>query len=155
MTHDPQAARAARIIQNRLADARRISTNSRDPSTRTGCILTGPDDEIVASGYNRLPPGTDYDAGMTRDQRLALTVHAEINALICCSRAPRAAFVWPWPPCQPCTAALLLAGVRLIVAPAPTPEQAARWADSWSAAKAIAAAADCRWLEVGEAACPA
>lgn len=118
-----------------LALATLVAGWSKDPSTKTGCVIVRPDRTIASLGYNGFPRGVadDPDRLADRPTKYAMTVHAEVNAIVA-AREPLtgcSAYVHPWPPCAPCTAAVIQAGVVRIVAPEPTPEQRERWGDSF------------------------
>ena len=63
--------------------ARHYAGWSNDPSTQVGCVIAR-DKEQLSQGYNGFPAGiADTDARLAdRDTRLALTLHAEHNALL-------------------------------------------------------------------------
>lgn len=98
---------------------------SKDPSTKVGAIIVGPDKDIMGSGYNGLPRGiADTDERLSdRDAKLRLTVHAEINACIDASHhrigirrfcgtmyitaTDKDGAVWGGPPCVRCLVEML------------------------------------------------
>lgn len=132
-----------------LEQAQIIARVSTDPSTQTGCVILY-NGRLIASGYNRIAIGLPRLAERTREERLARTVHAEANALLRAgTRAQGAsAYVWPWPPCAPCALLLIHAGIRRVVAPAPTLEQRERWGQSWADAARLYAEAGVDFVEV-------
>lgn len=133
-----------------LALASAIAALSDDPSTRTGCALVRPSGTVVECGYNQPPVGVLVTPAMPRPERLARTVHAEVAALLRAGLAAHGttAYVWPWPPCAPCAAALALAGVARVVAPSPAPGDAARWGAQWNQARRLLAEAGVELLEL-------
>ena len=107
---------------------------SRDPSTKVGCVIAYGNVQL-GQGFNGFPPGiADDDARLQdRDTRLALTIHAEQNALAGLPRGlgmGATLYVWPFPPCAPCAARIIQAGIVRVMAPEPAPELAERWRDS-------------------------
>lgn len=101
--------------------ARHYAGWSNDPSTQVGCVIAR-DKEQLSQGYNGFPAGiADTDARLAdRDTRLALTLHAEQNSLlrIGARRAQGASlYVWPFPPCHACAAAIVQAGIARVVIP--------------------------------------
>ncbi len=38
-----------------------VSTKSKDPSTKVGCVIVGPDNEIRSTGFNGFPRGVDEE----------------------------------------------------------------------------------------------
>jgi dCMP deaminase len=62
--------------------AQEVATWSKDPDHQVGAILTL-DRRIVSTGFNGFPIGVPdrYD-GITKEEKLALTIHAEHNAIL-------------------------------------------------------------------------
>ena len=103
--------------------ATHISEWSKDPSTKVGCVVVGPDREIRSTGFNGFPRGIqDSDERLTnRDLKYPLICHAEENAIMHAARIGLAlkgctAYV-TWPPCTRCARSLIQAGVSEIVIP--------------------------------------
>lgn len=115
--------------ENRVSDwdtyfmniAHLVATRSKDRSTKVGCVIVGPNNEIRSTGYNSFPRGID-DANEERHQRpekYAWTEHAERNAIYNAARhgTPTEgcrAFL-PWFPCMDCARALVQAGIKEVV----------------------------------------
>lgn len=61
---------------------------SKDPSTRVGSVIIGPDREILSAGFNGFPRGIadTHERLHDRDMKLKLVVHAEMNALLAAAR---------------------------------------------------------------------
>ena len=89
-----------------------IASWSKDPKQQVGCVLTDERNRIVATGYNGLSSGIDE---YNEEDRLALTLHAEENAIFTSNRNFHTAYVWPYLPCSLCAARLAQAGVQRIV----------------------------------------
>ena len=103
--------------------ATHISEWSKDPSTKVGCVVVGPDREIRSTGFNGFPRGIlDSDDRLTdRDLKYPLICHAEENAIMHAARIGLAlkgctAYV-TWPPCTRCARSLIQAGISEIVIP--------------------------------------
>lgn len=107
--------------------AEQIAEWSQDPSTRVGCVITR-DKHVVSEGYNGFPPGIEDDERLhDRDAKLAITLHAELNAIIHAGRSLRGATAYTTlVPCSQCAAALIAAGVVRVVARKPEPTAAER-----------------------------
>ena len=104
--------------------AKHISSWSKDPSTKVGCIIVGSDREIRSTGFNGFPRGIeDSEERLTnREFKYPFICHAEENAIMHAARIGVSlkdctAFV-TWPPCTRCTRSLIQAGVREVVYPA-------------------------------------
>ena len=105
--------------------AREIASWSKDPKKKVGCVLTDEYNRIVSTGMNGPPAHvdlTDFDD----EDRLAITIHAEVNALLQKNRDFVTAYVWPVMPCSQCMAALVQAGVQRVVS-VDTPSPKWRW----------------------------
>ena len=103
--------------------AKHISEWSKDPSTKVGCIVVGPDREIRSTGFNGLPRGIeDNDERLNnREIKYPLICHAEENAIMHAARIGISlkdctAYV-TWPPCTRCARSLVQAGVSTIIYP--------------------------------------
>ena len=60
-----------------------ISSWSKDPSTKIGCVIVGPDNEIRSTGYNGLPRGMNDSVPEreVRPYKYKWYEHAERNAI--------------------------------------------------------------------------
>lgn len=97
------------------------------------------DRRILATGYNGFPVNLSDSLSLYNDRafKLAATVHAETNALFNAARngantEGSTAYV-TFHPCSQCAAALIQAGVKLVVCPNPAfaPE---RWREAFTVA---------------------
>lgn len=104
---------------------------SKDPSTQVGCVIVGPYNEILSAGFNGFPRGIKDSPERLNDRetKLALVVHAEMNAVLAAARTgirlmgstmylsatDSSGLVWGGPPCTRCAVEIIQAGVRLIV----------------------------------------
>jgi dCMP deaminase len=113
-----------------------ISSWSKDPSTKVGCVVVGEDREIRSTGFNGFPRGISdtMERLEDRSQKYPLICHAEENAIMHAARIGVSlkgcvAYV-TWPPCCRCARSLIQAGVTEIIYPegCTIPE---RWADDF------------------------
>lgn len=104
---------------------------SKDPSTRVGSVIVGPDREILSGGFNGFPRGiADTQERLTnRETKLKLIVHAEMNALLAAARTGMrlkgctlylcatddSGLIWGGPPCTRCTVEIIQVGISEIV----------------------------------------
>lgn len=97
----------------------RLSQRSKDPSTKIGCVIVGPDREIRSMGYNGLPKGVeDRPERMERPAKYLWTSHAEENAVAQAARVGVSlkgctAYVTHFP-CSRCARSLIQAGVSAV-----------------------------------------
>ena len=105
--------------------ARHIASWSKDASTKCGCVLTGPNNEIRSTGYNGLPRNVDlYDDEaivVQRPEKYFWFEHAERNAIYNAARMGISldgctAYV-TGPVCADCGRGLIQAGIKNIYIP--------------------------------------
>lgn len=103
-----------------LGLAERFARRSKDPSTKVGCVIVGPDREVRSMGYNGLPRGVeDLAERMERPAKYLWTSHAEENAVAQAARIGVSlkgctAYVTHFP-CARCARALIQAGITEII----------------------------------------
>jgi len=97
--------------------ASQISTFSKDPSTKVGCVLVK-DRRIISTGYNGFPRNIsdNFERLMDREKKYEITVHAEINAVTTAalhgvSTEGCSAYI-TFSPCSRCAAVLINAGIK-------------------------------------------
>ncbi len=133
--------------------AKHISSWSKDPSTKVGCIIVGSDREIRSTGFNGFPRGIeDSEERLTnREFKYPFICHAEENAIMHAARIGVSlkdctAFV-TWPPCTRCTRSLIQAGVREVVYPSGL-EIPERWRDDFEMGQQMFFEADVKVRDV-------
>lgn len=99
--------------------AAEVSTWSKDPSTKVGCILVR-NKTVVSTGYNGLPRSVSdsFERLNDREIKYATTVHAEQNAVISAaangsSTVDCNAYV-TFHPCAHCASVLINAGIKAV-----------------------------------------
>jgi dCMP deaminase len=103
-----------------MAAAELTAANSKDRSTKTGCVIVSPDHIIRAVGYNSFPAGVhDLDDRHERPEKYFWTEHAERNAIYDAAKRGVSldgctAYI-NWYPCMDCGRALVQSGVTAIV----------------------------------------
>lgn len=99
--------------------AKTASLRSKDPSTKVGCALMDAEGRIVGLGYNGIPRGLSDSEWMEgdRDTKLAVTIHAEVNAILNATGKAKGctAYVYPLPICSHCASVLAQSGVTRVV----------------------------------------
>jgi dCMP deaminase len=103
---------------------------SKDPSTKVGAVIVGPDREIRSAGFNGFPRGIEdtHERLHNREIKYSLVVHGEMNAVLAAARvgtpikgctmymaAMTGDRVWGSAPCTRCTVELIQAGISEIV----------------------------------------
>jgi len=105
--------------------AQRVSEESKDRSTKVGCVIVSPDNTILSTGWNGFPRGVDDndEAKHERPAKYDWTEHAERNAIFNAAREgiqlknATAYLNWEPYPCVPCMRALHQSGIVRIVGP--------------------------------------
>jgi len=99
--------------------AEHIAGWRKDPSTKVGCVIVGPDKEIRSTGFNGFPRGIKDDPRRleNRDEKYPLICHAEENAILQVARVGGASLrdCWvyiTWPPCTRCARSIVQAGIK-------------------------------------------
>lgn len=118
--------------------AREVGSWSHDPGTKVGCVLVL-EKRILSVGFNGFPQNLSDSLELYKDReyKLAVTVHAEANAILNAAKnGAKTQFCTAYvtfPPCSQCAAALIQAGVAKVVCPDPAnaPE---RWKVSFKLA---------------------
>jgi dCMP deaminase len=102
-----------------LTMARHVSTMSKDPSSKVGCVIAGTDNRLISTGYNGLPKKIlDRDEYLTnRDIKLKIILHAEENAFNFATREldGYTVYTWPFQPCAHCTSLIIQNGIIKVV----------------------------------------
>jgi dCMP deaminase len=125
---------------------------SRDPETRVGAIIVGPDGEVRSMGYNRFPAGIAETPERlnNREVKLSLMVHAELVAIVNAARVGIAlqgctlyfaqtddsGLVWGGVPCTRCTDHILMSGVAEVIS-YPTKPAPSKWHGDWKVARSL------------------
>jgi dCMP deaminase len=99
--------------------AAHVATWSKDPSTQVGAVIVRPDKTIASIGFNGFPRGVIDSAHRLdhRETKYALTVHAELNAILAAHENVSGCtlYVVPLHPCSNCAGAIVQAGIRKVV----------------------------------------
>jgi len=117
-----------------------VSSWSKDPSTKVGCVIADSDHAQLSEGFNGFPRGiADNDRLHVREMKYRLIVHAEANAIAAAARNGHSlkgatAYV-TFSPCPQCAALLIQAGiVRVVTIAGATP---AHWLAECEIAQAM------------------
>ncbi len=136
---------------------------SKDPNTRVGAVIVGPDSEIRSTVFNGFPRGiADTTERLSdRDVKLKLVVHAEMNAILNAARfgAPlkgcwlylaatdSTGNVWGGPPCSRCTVEVIQTGITAIIS-YPKKSVPSRWHEDLIVAESLLKESGIEYLEI-------
>lgn len=124
---------------------------SKDPSTKVGAVIVDQHRRAAISmGYNGFPRNIEDSEPRLRVRltRLALTVHAECNAIYNAAAfgtriEGMTMYIYGLPPCRECAKAIIQAGLRRVVCVYSLNEVPAKWARSCRNAQKILTEAGC------------
>jgi len=116
--------------------AEHVAGWSKDPSTKVGAVIAD-GRRVAAVGFNGFPSGVwDRQERLDdRDQRLALTIHAEENALAQAVETRGMTLYTTHAPCLNCAMRIIQGGIRRVVFDDPDRDYMERWGDSIEQAK--------------------
>jgi dCMP deaminase len=143
--------------------AKHIANWSKDRSTKVGCVIVGPDNEVRSIGFNGFPRGVDdeVEERHERPAKYTWTEHAERNAIYSAARVgvslKGCTMYLPWFPCMDCARAMVQAGIAELVAMEPDLDDA-KWGQDFRSAVLLfrEAGLKVRWFQEslsGDASC--
>lgn len=90
---------------------------SKDPSSKVGAVIADPETHrVIGLGYNGLPKGIDDDKILSREEKLSIVVHAEVNALLNSNGCVYGMTLYSThQPCSQCAAKIINAGIKRVV----------------------------------------
>jgi dCMP deaminase len=98
-----------------------IASKSKDPTTKVGCIVVGPNNEIRTTGFNSFPRGLNDDVPerLERPEKYKWIEHAERNAIYNAARMGTGLdgciiYITALP-CVDCCRAIIQSGIKEIV----------------------------------------
>ena len=112
--------------------AKVVASWSKDPSTKCGAVIVDKYNHVVSIGYNGFPQGIIDSDELLKDRptKLAMTIHAERNALIFAKQDLHECTLYTYPMqcCSECMAMMIQAGITRHVSTSHTPT---KWQDSF------------------------
>lgn len=124
-----------------------VAGKSKDRSTKVGCVLVGPDNEIRSTGYNSFPRGIDdnVEARHERPEKYLWTEHAERNAIYNAARVGTplkgCRAYTPLFPCMDCARGIVQVGIVEVISSAPDFDLP-KWGDEFRRVVVLFAEAD-------------
>ncbi len=99
-----------------------VSEKSKDPDTKVGCVIVGPDREIRMTGFNGLPKGCeDLPERYERPEKYKWIEHSERNAIYMAARLGTSLqdchMYITAPPCEECARGIIQAGIKSVTYP--------------------------------------
>ena len=135
-----------------------VRKKSKDPSTKIGAVIVGPDKQIVSTGFNGFPRGIDETDSVRweRPVKYQFVEHAERNAVYNAARTGVSLMGCtlylvgmgpPTVPCIECAKAIIQVGIVRVCGKAckPVPDT---WADDFTFAAALLKEAGVEYAEL-------
>lgn len=107
----------------RIADA--VRSKSKDPNSKIGAVIVGPENQIISTGYNGFPKKIyEFGERWERPLKYEYIVHAETNAIFNAarhgielrgSRLYLLGFGPPTVPCLECSKAIIQTGIEKVL----------------------------------------
>jgi dCMP deaminase len=97
--------------------AEQVAKKSKDPSTKTGCVIVDSKKRPVSFGYNGFIAGCDETKmSHKRPTKYLLVIHAEMNAILFSRRDLENCVLYTlYAPCENCLKHVIQAGIKKIV----------------------------------------
>jgi dCMP deaminase len=119
--------------------AKLVSSWSKDPNKKVGCVIARSDNTVASIGYNGFPRGVKDtpERWNNRELKNQLVIHAEANAIINCKDDSMKGYVLYCNSfcCCNCAGLIVQKGITAIVVSPIDP--ASSWADNFEEAKKI------------------
>lgn len=100
-----------------ISIAEQVATRSKDPSTKTGCVIVDEQHRPVSFGYNGFVGGCD-ESKMTQERPMKyhLVIHSEMNAILFANRDLAGCTLYSlYAPCENCLKHIIQSGIHDIV----------------------------------------
>lgn len=142
-----------------LDEAWQQASYSKDPSTKTGCVVVDDAGSIISTGYNGFPRGVRDlpERYKVRGTKYRFVVHCDTNAIYSAARRGvslvGATMYLTGPPCCECMKGIIQSGIRRVVWPEDNPFEKdpatqERWQYSIEATHAMAQEAGVEFVRV-------
>jgi deoxycytidylate deaminase len=152
MYHDnpsPEEQLAVDIVF--VTNAKMVSEQSKDPSTKTGALILTLDG-VILTGYNSFPLMMRQDDSLylNKETKYSRMVHCEVRALnsAYCDVRGATLYTWPFISCDRCFVQMLDAGIVRFVAPKPNEDQISRWGPAFDLVRQYAIEAEVELIEL-------
>ncbi|MFA6189993.1 MAG: deaminase [Candidatus Staskawiczbacteria bacterium] len=97
--------------------AEQVAKRSKDPSTKTGCVIVDKKKRPISFGYNGFIGGCD-ESKMTQERpmKYLLVIHSEMNAILFANADLESCVLYNlYAPCEYCLKYIIQAGIRKII----------------------------------------
>jgi dCMP deaminase len=97
--------------------AEQVAKKSKDPSTKTGCVIVDKKNRPVSFGYNGFVGGcNETKMSQERPMKYLLVIHAEMNAILFSRRDLEDCVLYSlYAPCENCLKFIMQTGIKKII----------------------------------------
>ena len=135
--------------------AKEISTWSKDPSTKIGCVAVGQHGQILSQGYNGFPRGIEDSTERlkVREEKYKFVVHAEQNCIYNAtlngvSLNGADLYVYGLPVCSECAKGVIQVGVKRVFMCFPN-DISENWKASMKLSTSMFDETNVEWKQIG------
>lgn len=125
--------------------AQHVAQWSKDPSTKTGCVVVRPDATVAAVGYNGFPMDIKDSQELlnNREEKYKRTIHCEMNAILSARERLNGYTLYNFPgqSCHRCAVHIIQTGIVRVVSPRIENEFTERWKEQTKLAEELFAEA--------------
>ena len=108
-----------------------VAKKSKDQSTKVGAVLVDQSNRILSTGFNGAPHGYDDSLIDTREEKLRVTIHSEINSILFAHTNIKGATLYcTHYPCEKCSPVIMQTGITKVVYLASSEDYLSRWENS-------------------------
>jgi len=92
-----------------------VATWSKDPSKQVGAVIVDSNNRVVSVGFNGLPKGMIDNPSLPKKDKLAATVHAEVNAILFAKQDLTGCRLYStFPICASCASVIIQSGIKTV-----------------------------------------
>lgn len=116
-------------IDRFLSLAQEVSSWSKDPSKKVGCVITNSNNQIVSLGFNGLPKLVQDDHRLNnKEWKNDHIIHAELNAILNAhSSVNNCTLFCTHSPCSHCASVIIQTGIMVVVVPKQDERHMTKW----------------------------
>jgi dCMP deaminase len=100
-----------------ISIAEQVAKRSKDPSTKTGCLIVDNKNRPISFGYNGFIGGCD-ETKMSQERPIKyhLVIHAEMNAILFAKRDLEKSVMYSlYAPCENCLKHMIQSGIKKVI----------------------------------------
>ena len=92
-----------------------VATWSKDPNKQVGAVIVDSNNRVVSVGFNGLPKDMIDNPALPKKDKLATTVHAEVNAILFAKQDLTGCRLYStFPICASCASVIIQSGIETV-----------------------------------------